>query len=261
MARPPADRRQKLRAFELYKLVGRKPSIIEQRLSDEFPDSAVSLRTINNWLRDFKLRDTQLDDPFEWHKLADYEANNWGLTWEAGEFLLGMQSYVEKQADVYDRGMIFIVGTRGEDTPAVRTGELPESDRPIGNQARLLIATVRQACWWWRIHLAIPDLDEWYLWILGNAYAFREIAHEVLEEPLDLQDLDAFLAFRPWEDGKNEAYQKAVARGRIPVLRSDLERLAGGILEKREELEEIVLSDPSDWSLTFLKPLDKEDES
>ena len=246
MPRPHADPKIKARAFEIYKLVGPKPSAILGALETEFGPEAVSLRTISTWLSNFKELDTRLDDPFEWHRIGDYQLNGWGLSWESGEYLLMMQAYVESQVYTYDRAQeVMGTGTKGE-LPDTLTGP----PRPPYNQ---LMPTVRQACWWWRVHLAARDMDMEKVWIMGTLYAIRELVSQLSRERLELGDLDAYLVHKPWEGESQESrYRRLIAQGRIPAIRSNPERLAAAMLQKNGEQMGVWIADPLDWSFTFM---------
>ena len=78
---------------------------------------------------------------------------------------------------------------------------------------------VRDMRWVWRVHLAAPDLCLLDVYWLANTFALREKAHEVLGIPFDVDDLQAFLANRPWvSTAALERYREAIADGRIPPV-------------------------------------------
>ena len=145
-------------------------------------DDPVSTRTVSNWLRDFRALDESvaaLDSPFEWHRMEEY-----GLPWEASSWLLEQWRWV----------------TRG-------VTELP-------------LPTVREVRWWWRIHQAVPEirthtkepqwLTRWHIDTVQMASAFvaRELAHELLGEPMVMDDLEALIALRPWESEELEKFYR-----------------------------------------------------
>ena len=185
---------QRMRAYNLYQQEF-LPSLIHKQLQKEFTELevVVSLRTVMRWVREFKTvaeEVRELDKPFEWHKLEEY-----GLPWEASAFLLEMSILVQENK-IY-RGYGF----------------------------EPLAPTVRQARWWWRVHLAAPDLDPVDVWYLAQRFVSRELACDALGEPEGFADLEAQLSYKPWDgwpkDSENlEIYRHAVEIGRIPQLRS-----------------------------------------
>ena len=91
--------------------------------------------------------------------------------------------------------------------------------------------SVRQRRWAWRIHLATPELENWSsLWTLAQLYSQRELAHEVLFEPLYMDDLDAILTYKIWCGlSYLEDYNKAILDGRIPPPRDEIQRDLEGL--------------------------------
>jgi hypothetical protein len=156
------------------------------RGESEFGDRVPGLRTMQRVVRDIRGRLTPLDAPFEWHKMEQY-----GLPWEAGPYLLEMW---------------------------VTSKEPPSDLVPPESEPR-----ARAARWVWRTHLAVPDLDVLRTRYLAERFAQRELAHEVLGMPFYVADLEAHLAYRPWEGWPEDLsmynrYQDAVQEGRIPPL-------------------------------------------
>lgn len=129
--------------------------------------------------------------PFEWHRLEEYS-----LPWEASAYLLEMWAF-------FTAGRVYIAVTPPQPVP-----------------------TVREVRWWWRVHLAVPNLDFLNVWFLAERFALRELAHELLDAPLDVADLETHLAWRPWEGwpedtSRLERYRSAVQNGQIPPLRDE----------------------------------------
>ena len=59
--------------------------------------------------------------------------------------------------------------------------------------------------------------------ILTERFVLRELDSEVLDWPIDVADLEAFLAYRPWEGLPNDTtnydiYKEAIRSRRIPRL-------------------------------------------
>jgi len=192
MGRPRASEKQRLWAYGLYRQ-GFKASAIHAQLEEDFGKSnrwdesedVVSLGTVKNWIRQFEelgASATSLDEPFEWHRLEEY-----GLPWEAGEYLLRMWNFFKEG------------------------GVMRPTPPP----------TARQARWWWRVHLAAPDIDMLNLWHLSQEFASRELVSDVLGKPLELGDLEARLAYEPWaDDEKYRRYHHAIEEGRIPEMKN-----------------------------------------
>ena len=193
MPRPRASSRQQLDAFKLHK-GGVGPSAIWEALVDGYGGDAVSLRTISTWVRGFKdsteAREERgvpdLDIPFEWHRLEEY-----GLPWEASGYLTEMWSWANEFWAVV----------------AI-----------LLNKPKPALPTVRQARWWWRVHLALPEVEnklDIYLW--AGDFVRYELFKDVLGEAVDLAGLDAILAYKPWESlEKKGLYWLALNDGRIP---------------------------------------------
>ena len=165
MPRPRASSEQQLKAYKLY-IGGVGPTAIWEALIEKF-DDAVSQRTVSTWVRGFrdgtKAREeqglTDLDVPFEWHRLEEY-----GLPWEASGYLIEMWAWYKEFW-----------------TSVATTLNRPEPPPP----------TVRQARWWWRVHLAVPEMEvqmNVYCW--AEAFGRRELLHGVLGLPLYVNDLE-----------------------------------------------------------------------
>ena len=189
MARTRANPEQHTDAYNLYQ-EGLGQTAIAQKLVELFP-SPVSERTVGNWIRGFKRLNPillALDSPFQWHRAEEYD-----LPWEASAYLLEMWRMVMN-------GEVIQFNERGDRAP-----------------------TVRQAKWWWRIHQAVPDVSsKGDVWFLAQRFVNREMLIQVLDEPLEFADLEAHLAYKPWEnEDRIEAYRTAVQEGRIAELRRD----------------------------------------
>jgi hypothetical protein len=212
MARPKASDTQHLRAYELWIDGQFGPTAIHQTLKKEFEatdgvtasflatlvlattcieyEKVVSLRTVKNWLREFReLRKgvTRLDEAFEWHRLDEY-----GLPWEAGAYILDTCS-ANRRATKYWQ---------------ILTKELEEP-----------VPTVRQVRWCWRVHLALPEVDGKDIILWAEAFVRYELLRDVLGNTVDMAGITAYLSHKPWTSDKSkEEYTKAVVEGRIPRL-------------------------------------------
>lgn len=182
MQRFQSTSRQRIMAYELYKQLGPRPSAIRAELISEFSeDFTVSLRTISSWVAAFKALDTSPDDPFEWHRLEEYR-EKWSLPWESTEFILRMSTLIWK-------------------------GRLGPSISP---------PTVRSVLWWWRVHIAAPDLDLGRVEREARRFVDRELEILLYGSPVEIDDLYAYLGFRPWDgEEQRKEWRQAIAEGRI----------------------------------------------
>jgi hypothetical protein len=186
MPRPRASASQQVRAYKL-RNDGLGATAIFEKLCSEFEDP-VSARTISTWLRGFRdLTEevTNLDAPFEYHRMGEY-----GLSWEAGGYLMEMWAWA--------------------------TGFWADLAEKLGDQVPPP-PTVRKARWWWRIHLVVPEVTKFDVYIWAQAFEWQELLKDVLDEPVDLAGLEAYLAYRQWESAeKKTAYTHALVQERIP---------------------------------------------
>ena len=154
-----------------------------------------SQRTMQRLVKDMRTRAANapspvklLDQPFEWHRLEEH-----GLPWESGAYLLAMWAFTQDHSYF-------------PEIPKHVVWQIPKE-------------SFRQAKWWWRVHLAAPDLCLLDVYWLANTFALREQAHDVLGIPFNVDDLQAFLANRPWvSTAALERYREAIADGRIPQV-------------------------------------------
>jgi hypothetical protein len=145
-----------------------------------------------------------LDEPFRWPKLQEC-----GLPWEASAFIMNMLAaiyeYREEAAEFRER--------YPERVPAYMLDFTP---------------TVRQMIWWWRVHLAAPEIGQQVgglqdIRLLGDAFAVRELVHQLLGRPLETEDLEASLALKPWlSDERHDHYHRVVDLGLAPPINIEL---------------------------------------
>lgn len=157
-------------------------------------------RTIANYVKiydDLKTEIKLRGRPFEWHKLEEY-----GLPWEASKVIL--QAHQWMQANYLNQ--------------VEHYKSLPNA---IGEIYRPEF-TVRQARWVWRISQALlgEEVGIANIYYMAAAFSGREIAHDLLDIPLEMADLEGILAWTPWKsDEHQEGYYKAVRAGIIPPVR------------------------------------------
>ena len=85
------------------------------------------------------------------------------------------------------------------------------------------LTTVRAVRWWWRVHLAAPELSPLNIVFMAAEFEHRELVHEVFGQTMEMADLEAFLAFKPWIDEQHLlAYTDAVDRQQIPAFQNQL---------------------------------------
>jgi hypothetical protein len=185
--------KEKLRAYNL-RGKGISYEAISAMLSQEAEDGRKFDRATIYRVRRSMPR-SPADEPFQWHRLEEY-----GLPWEASSYLLEL---------------------------LVTLNESPESPFLTDLFPREGVPTVRTARWVWRTHLAVPDQDVLNVWLLAQRFAQRELFHEVLGVPFYVADLEAQLAYRPWEGWPEDLsmynrYLAAVQEGRIPPLEDQI---------------------------------------
>lgn len=168
-------------AYDLFFRKGLGASAIWHELEAEFVGDAVTLRQVQRWVKEFREMPTSLTDldkVFEWHRMEEY-----GLPWEASGLIHEMLS------------LIFIGHFQEDQYVQVQEDELP---------------TIRQVRWWWRVHLALPNLYiytenlHFDLYYIAQRFCFREIQKDVLRMDVDFADLEAHLAYQPWAGSHNE---------------------------------------------------------
>ena len=174
---------EKIRASQL-RLAGNSYASIAEFLHNEAEDGRKFDRaTVYRVCRD--MRKFESDGPFEWHRLGDYE----GLSLESARYILDMwRDITELEASLTESHWL---------TPHVHT--------------------VRQVKWWWKVHLAVPDMKEnlnVYLW--AQEFHKVELYRDLFGQPGDFAGLEAYLAYQPWVDGEHERiYLDALSAGRI----------------------------------------------
>ena len=125
-----------------------------------------------------------LDEPFEWHRM---DRSGLGIPWEGSNYLLEMWAWV-REGGPYPRKVTFLT-------------------QP----------SMREIRWWWRIHQADPDAPMKDVWAMAQHFTAREMAFDYLNAPADFGDLQAVVAYKPWQSTeKLRVYLDAVAEGRIP---------------------------------------------
>lgn len=133
------------------------------------------------------------DEPFQWHEMEEF-----GLPIVASEYLLKMWVAV-REAKIGRH----VISLDDDWLPLPYVGEF----------------SARDARWCWYIHQAAPDLDMGDVWWLTERYTIREMAHDLLKIPQDLNDLQAYIAYGRWRSPDHHArYHQAIAEGRIKDL-------------------------------------------
>ncbi len=176
--------------IDIYRLRAQGKSI-DQILGD-LGDDRVSRGTVAKYTKLYdNSRETvrALYSPFEWHRLEEY-----GLPWHSSAYLLDMWVRIQE----YWAG----------------------EDRVLPRRMPRLKPTARQVRWWWRVHLVVPEgANQLDIYFWAEQFARREMFSEILGNPLDMADLEAYLAYKPWAGPNNLfIYSQAVAEKRIPPL-------------------------------------------
>ena len=184
---------QKITAHKLY-VLGFSHSEILLKLEMDF-EKSVSSRTLSYWIKYFKgLKHDQdyLDNPFELHKIGDH-----GLPWESGDYLCDM-SYELARKPIVSMQM-----THGK----------------LDNDLTF-IPTIREAKWWWRIHLlAKDDFNYSDVYLMSINYVDREILSNITDTNANYSDLDGFMTYKPWRDQmRGNEYGEATTLGKLATI-------------------------------------------
>lgn len=166
-----------MRAYELFRDRGYGATAILMTLEQEF-EKPVSQRTVESWLHGFKNLGDDIkarDDPFSWSALGGAS-----IPWEASEWILrcqqqGYQGQLEAVA--FARSLGIDVGT-----------------------IHIIAATFtnRLVTWYWRIHLAAPDLiSPSDVEPLALLCAAQERMQDIAGKPMDIAMLEDWLTLRP----------------------------------------------------------------
>jgi hypothetical protein len=186
------DEDQEQHAYFLY-AAGKSVTAIAEKLELQGYENCKDPSTIRRWIskpggfRDrFAEEGHLLDGPFAWHSMGSYE-----LPWEAASEVLGI---------------------------------FRDLNAWMGASAGL--PTGRQVIWTWRVTHAAPSLRIEDAASIAGAFVARAIRSLLWGEVLDVADLDACLAFAPWEGWPEDMtnavrYEQAVEAGLIPKLRED----------------------------------------
>ena len=144
------------------------------------------VRTVQRVVKRIRSNLGPLDSPFEWHRMQEF-----GLPWEAGGFVMRVWKWHHENVK-------------------------PERERDFTPAP----PTFRDAMWWWRIHLIdIEDaLSDWMVWSIATYCVVRELRRDLLNIPLEMNDIEAFLAYKPWIEGNEAEYESAILEGRIPGI-------------------------------------------
>ena len=200
MPRPKKDPTIRITAYELFR-EGKGPTPICEALRATFGEDAVSERTVATWVKGFKELNQpviDLDSPFQWSQMDQY-----GLPWEASAYIMDIRYDFEKFREALRR----VQESNRQDERVI--------DRHL---------TAREAIWCWRVHQAAPEIGAAVGCLtdvrhLAIQFAFRELARDVLAEPLDIAGLEATLVYKPWLNVERHlAYHSAVDEGVIPPL-------------------------------------------
>jgi len=197
-------------------------------------EQPVSKRTVENWVAGFKANgNTRLDAPFHWQDIDSYA--EFGLPWEAGAFINEMWFAIEQD--------VLMLPLDGED------------------YLRVVPPTVRRARWWWRIHQACPEITAprkgiWPglgrdfgpldLAFLAENFLEREVAHDVLGLPLDMDGFAALIRYKPWlTQSRFLAYIKASLKDRRLMPRGpiiellDLAKIIEGMGQEDTDFDDL----------------------
>jgi hypothetical protein len=205
MAPPKVNPMLHQEAYHLWR-DGNGPAAISKSLFKNFSSDGqdvVSERTIAKWVKAFKsltANEVDSDSNFHWHSMEQH-----GIPWEAGNYL---------------NNMLYAIHSLNHSNSTADTLQMPRSC-----YCRDLQLSFRYAKWCWRVHLAAPEIGATVgklsdVFFIAIQFGDREIFTEILEQPIEIEDLEALLVYKPWLDvGETEerhsAYHRAVEQGTI----------------------------------------------
>ena len=169
------------------------PTRIHAQLCEEFRDP-VSLKTVKNWLADFRQATKDSDgreseylkrcELFTWSDIGQYEIPS-----EASNFIAKL---MVEHVEIHKRDKFYRRLTRFE------------------------------VSWLWRFHLLAPTLPISRLLSTKDRVWLEQLRTVMTGEPIDFDDIYWWLAYSPWETPeKQEIYDAAVARHRDVRLYDD----------------------------------------
>ena len=167
----------------------------------------LSLGAVKHWVRGFRESKvpegvSHVDQEFRWEEMEQFD-----LPWDSAGYLLPLLAEVQWLQDWVHQ----LAVTR----PDLKIEEFEE---PIS-----IKPPVRQVIWWWRVHLAAPDIGLDDVIALGAECYWREIANIAHRTPLYLDDITSFLAYRPWQDEQSrDRYRNALNLGTVLPRNSGL---------------------------------------
>jgi hypothetical protein len=205
MARTLDDPNQYLAAYAWYRDGVTSAPAMAKLLADSFGDRAKAPRTIADWFPKFDRAielTSDVDAIFRWHKLDEH-----GLGWVDGGVLLRYWSVSQRQ-------IIAAYSQLGIRMPG---------------------PSVRRVRWWGRVSRAAPDLPDIDVMAIAAAYERRELRRDLLAEPFDCDDLDAFLGLRPWDDKSD--YEESIRLRLVKPIRPDSSKK---VLELADQMTTIV---------------------
>ena len=188
---------------------GNGPASIAKSLFKNFSSDGqdvVSERTIAKWVKAFKgltPNEVDFDSHFHWNSMEQH-----GIPWEAGNYL---------------NNMLYVIHSLNHSETIAET--LHMSMPYFGRDLQL---SFRYAKWCWRVHLAAPEIGETVgtlsdVFFIAIQFGDREIFTEILEQPIETEDLEALLVYKPWLDvggteERHSAYHRALEKGTIPSI-------------------------------------------
>ena len=181
---------QQLAAFTWYAESNRTLSAtaLVAKLTLKYDDPA-SESTVQRWIRGWTEQSIEDDSPFDWSQIG----KQGDLPWESGGYLMRMLAFVLEGKHDW-----FLTNAS-----TVRPQRI----------------TFRQAKWCWRVHMAAPELCLFDVFWVAHNCSLRELVGDLEGHPFNMEDIQAFLAYRPWAgEDKYDAYHQATTNGTIPSL-------------------------------------------
>ena len=189
-----------------------------------FMDNAPTLRTIKGWVREFKK--LNIDDPLV--RSLRWEDFGGDLPWASADYVTTTAEVVKQR---FFKDLMDLASRNHEQTMAYINDEI---DKIIKRKVKQRLPSVKEAQWWWRVHMTAPDLRRQEVYTLVQTILYRSSIEKVRGGKGDVGDILSFLAMKPWKSEANlNNYWTAVAMGMVqsnPIMpkrgESEIEQFA-----------------------------------
>ena len=204
MARPRKNLQAHIMAYKLW-ISGKKRMEIHKEV--ESMDDAPSIHTIELWISEFKKLPPLADALDRGYKWSDFGGD---LPWKAADYVNTMAEYVRL------RYMDNVRQAHIRNPKKVMRRIETEAEAIMRGEATHKYPTVREVMWWWRVHLSAPDLRRQEVYTIAQLIVDRSTLELLRGEPGTVEDIQSFLALKPWKSNQNLArYWTAVNQGLV----------------------------------------------